>query len=536
MHQVIFLYLSLCNPLCVLCVLCGSSKLCLQIPGVINMRLSDPQTQTYEQLPYESNPFFESHPGRLATIAYLAGLEPPSPATCRVLELGCAGGGNLIPAAESLPGATFIGVDLAPNQISDGNQIIAALGLKNIRLHAMSLTEITADFGQFDFIIAHGIYSWVPPDVQRRILQICKAHLSPNGIAYISYNTQPGWRLRGITRDLLLYGQAGIPSNTSLRTKLARSRDFAEMILEAAGDEDTGYRRVLSNEIDLVLKAPDSYIAHEHLEPWHEPIYFREFAARMAEQGLNYLGDARSGRAVQRVESRLRAQQPELELEAIHFEQCVDFAVGRQFRRSLMVHAGQMFQRQIDPVRLMKCHLTAGVFPTSQIDLHQDGEVCFQSHDGGTFSTGDAALRAAIVTIARAFPAAIAFDAVMENVRIALNLRAEDSGTKLQLAQSLVSMFNADFLEPHLTPPVFIKEISRKPTATSLARWQAANSRVIHNRRHRGVRSLDSFECSVLAMLDGTRDIAALQKITGATDHAIRACLQKLAMSAVLTG
>lgn len=500
------------------------------------MKLPDPHAQSYAQLPYESNPFFESHPGRLATIAYLAGLNPPALEGCRVLELGCAGGGNLIPSAESLPDASFTGVDLAPNQIADGKKIIAALGLKNIQLHAMSLTELPSDFGPFDFIIAHGLYSWVPPNVQRRIMEICKSHLSPNGIAYISYNTHPGWRLRGIMRDLLLYGQTGMPPESPLRARLAHSRDFAEMILNAAGEEETGYRRVLGHEIDLVLKSPDSYIAHEHLEAWHEPIYFREFAARASEHGLSYLGDARSGKAAYRVESRLRQQQPELHADPIHFEQCVDFAIGRQFRRSLLVHAGQSIGREIDPARLMKCHFTAGVFPTSPIDASHDGEVIFQAHDGGTYATCVAGLKVAIVTIASAFPEAIAFDAVWEQVCRALNRSTDDPASRLQLAESLGAMFTADSIEPHLTPPVFAKAISPKPMATPLARWQAANRRVIHNRRHRSVRSLDAFEASVLARLDGTLDHAALRSITVATDYALEACLQKLAMNAVLIG
>ena len=190
------------------------------------MTAPDPQAQSYEQLPYESNPFFESHPRRLQTIAYLAGLNPPALENCRVLELGCAGGGNLIPAAESLPHATFTGIDLAPNQIADGNKIIHAIGLKNIHLRALSLTDLPADFGQFDYIIAHGLYSWVPPDVQHRILEICKTHLSPNGVAYISYNTYPGWRMREVMRELLLYGQAHLSTITPLRKRLSRGREL----------------------------------------------------------------------------------------------------------------------------------------------------------------------------------------------------------------------------------------------------------------------------------------------------------------------
>ncbi len=500
------------------------------------MTALDPQAQSYEQLPYESNPFFESHPRRLQTIAYLAGLNPPALENCRVLELGCAGGGNLIPAAESLPRATFTGIDLAPNQIADGNKIVHVIGLKNIQLHAMSLTDLPADFGQFDYIIAHGLYSWVPPHVQRRILEICKAHLSQYGVAYISYNTYPGWRLREVMRELLLYGQADLPSNTPLRKRLSRSRDFAEMMLDTAGDDDTAYHRVLNNEIEIVLKSPDSYIAHEHLEQSHAPLYFRDFTARASEKGLSYLCDARPGKTVHTIESRLQDHQPGLDSDPIHFQQCVDFAVGRQFRRTLLVHAGQTHASQLDSTRLTHCHFTAAVFPASQNELDRVGEIEFQAHGGGTFKTGNVILKSAINAIAAVFPAATPFDRVWEQACRELKRPTHDSIARLQLAQNLGAMFRADLLETHLTPPMFVNRVSPKPMATSLARWQAAHGHVVHNRRHRSVRSLNDFERSILALLDGTRDRPTLENTTGATEYAVRECLQKLAINAVLIG
>src|SRR4051812_41655243 len=131
---------------------------------------------------------------------------------CRVLELGCAGGGNLLPMAETLPQSTFFGIDLSPVQIGHGQRIIRALGLTNLRLEAMSILDVPEDFGEFDYIIAHGVYSWVPPAVQQKILDLCAAHLAPQGVAYLSYNTYPGWHLRQMAREMMLYHVAGIES------------------------------------------------------------------------------------------------------------------------------------------------------------------------------------------------------------------------------------------------------------------------------------------------------------------------------------
>lgn len=140
---------------------------------------------SYDEVPYESFPFPQTHPQRLATLGRLFGLRPPEPARCRVPELGCAGGGNLIPMALALPDAQVTGVDLSAVQVADGQKAIAALGLANIRPRAVSITDVDAGFGEFDYIRVHGVYPWVPNAVQEKMLAICAERLRAAGIAYI---------------------------------------------------------------------------------------------------------------------------------------------------------------------------------------------------------------------------------------------------------------------------------------------------------------------------------------------------------------
>ena len=99
---------------------------------------------TYDELPYDSLCIPETNPGRLAVLAHLFGLDFPKPTECRLLELGCASGGNLIPMAADLPRSRFVGIDLAPAQIDAGNAVIAALGLDNVELRdaAAALADI----------------------------------------------------------------------------------------------------------------------------------------------------------------------------------------------------------------------------------------------------------------------------------------------------------------------------------------------------------------------------------------------------------
>ena len=125
---------------------------------------------SYDAVPYPDYSYFESHPDRVATMATLFGMKPPPVDRCRVLELGCAGGGNLIPMAYGLPQSEFVGIDTSARQIAAGQEKASALGLKNVTLQPLDILDVNTDHGQFDYIIAHGVFSWVPRVVQDKIL------------------------------------------------------------------------------------------------------------------------------------------------------------------------------------------------------------------------------------------------------------------------------------------------------------------------------------------------------------------------------
>lgn len=143
----------------------------------------------YDALPYQSFCFPQSAPEHLEAVALLFGLTPPSSAKARVLELGCAAGGNLLPFAERNPQARAVGVDISGVHIAQANAALRKMQLENVRFEQKDLSEIDASFGTFDYIICHGVYSWVPEDVQHAIMDIAGKCLAEDGIAYISYNT-----------------------------------------------------------------------------------------------------------------------------------------------------------------------------------------------------------------------------------------------------------------------------------------------------------------------------------------------------------
>jgi len=191
----------------------------------------------YAEVPYDSLPIPDTHPERLEALGYLFGLSAADPGACRVLELGCASGGNLIPLAFYFPRSRFLGVDLYANQIADGQALIDAVGLDNVTLRQGDILDLDpVALGQFDYVIVHGVYSWVPDAVRERILTLCAAVLAPEGIGYVSYNTLPGWRMRGMLRDVLGYATR---QASSVEQRLAALRGC----LDRLGMPSPGWRR-----------------------------------------------------------------------------------------------------------------------------------------------------------------------------------------------------------------------------------------------------------------------------------------------------
>ena len=167
--------------------------------------MSDALRRSYDAVPYPDKPRPATHPDHLAALARLAGLNPAPARRCRVLELGCAAGANLWPMAQYLPESEFVGVDFSPVQVESGRRFVADLGLQNLTLTAASILDVDQSWGTFDYVLCHGVFSWVPREVQEAILTICTRQLAPQGIAYVSYNTFPGWHVRLMLREMVAY-------------------------------------------------------------------------------------------------------------------------------------------------------------------------------------------------------------------------------------------------------------------------------------------------------------------------------------------
>ncbi|MBN9521961.1 class I SAM-dependent methyltransferase [bacterium] len=192
------------------------------------------ESNSYDEVPYESHPYAQTHPSRLAVVARLFGLDPPPVETARVLELGAAAGGNLVPVAEAFPRARCVGIDLSARQVADGDAFIKQLGLTNVELRHASITDVDDAYGTFDYVICHGVFSWVPTAVRDAILDVCAKRLAPNGVAYVSYNTYPGWHMRGMIRDMMRYHAMRFPD---AKTRVGQARALLDFLAQSNRQE-----------------------------------------------------------------------------------------------------------------------------------------------------------------------------------------------------------------------------------------------------------------------------------------------------------
>ena len=253
--------------------------------------LFQPAPTSYEEVPYPNDPYRSSHPDQLATVAILAGLTPPQVARSRVLELGCARGGNLIPMAVEMPEAQFVGFDSSGHQVREACELIKRVGLGNVRVEARDILDLDAAIGTFDFIICHGTYSWVLPEVQEKIVELSARCLAPDGLFYVSYNTFPGWHFRGLARELMCYHTRRFEEP---ETRAREARGVLQFVTASAQGIEPVYSNLLGQELDYITARDDAYLLHDHLESVNLPIYFHEFVERAGRHGLRYVAEVQN--------------------------------------------------------------------------------------------------------------------------------------------------------------------------------------------------------------------------------------------------
>jgi len=464
-----------------------------------------------DNIAYSGASYRWSHPRRIEALATLSGMQPQSLPSARILELGRAAGRNLIPQAQDYPEAEFVGIDKSGQQIAEGQAMIKALGIGNIQLRQANIQEVDDSWGKFDYILCHGIYSWVPADVRDSILAICQNNLNAEGIAYVSYNVLPGWYIRNIARDLMRYHTAGI---LDAAERLVPARAILGFVAKYSA-RDTPYAGLLLEEFDNVRQSDDAYVYAEFLENENHPFYFHEFIERAASRKLQYLGDANSARlTIRAIPEEARPMLAKLPL--LKQQQYMDFLLNTTFRRTLLCHDHVHLARRRSGNYLDGFYIgLAGRPQTARLDVASTNRIEI-AVGTNTVASASPFAKAAIQHLIDVFPGTVN----IEELRSAAIAILEKAGYPLadkpatgvdDTASIVMEVYLGGAIELSLHPPRVATKISAFPVATPMARLQAASRGLVVNQVHETI-ELDQLTRHVVARLDGQRDLDWLRR------------------------
>ncbi len=478
----------------------------------------------YETVKYTSRVYRLTHPDRLAMVARLRGLVPPDVATARVLEIGCGSGANIVAMAHHVPGASFLGVDLSDTIMEEGRAAAVHLGLDNLTFLAAPV-EALPDVGTFDYIISHGVYSWITDEARRAMLDAIRRHLAPNGVAYVSYNALPGWYYRLQTRDILRWHGERFEEP---ETQIEQGRLMLDFIIKGIDTDVSLYGRLLKRTAENLDESADAYVFHDYYAPINRPLYVTEFLGSAAAASLQYLGEADHGEVMPaRMPQVFHEALKTLEDEPVRFQQLIDHIRCAGFRRTLLTHE--------------QLPLTVGdgsSAPAMAIAILTGTELLMQSRlkDGVDFdrrkptvavtrdelevTTNDPIVKAALFELESAYPTALGVETLFVQARARMKSfrrrTTTDFGGFCVILVEFFALGIVDVLPRHI--PV-VTQLSEHPRANRLARWEATRGDDRVSNAYLERVEAQNVDRVLLRAADGTRD---LQGIAEAVADAVR--------------
>ena len=422
-----------------------------------------PTHVSYDELPYEGGIASSTHPQNAVVIGRLFGLMPPAITSARILEIGCGEGRNLIPMAYSLPRSTFVGIDLSHTHIERARLGAERVGLTNVTFLQVDVRDF-APSGEYDYVICHGVFSWVPPEARSAILDICRTSLAPQGIAFISYNVFPGWHARGALREMMKFHARYFPSPSE---RIEQARAFASFLAEAtahfegASDAATAYSLAMRSEYQVIRDRPDYYVMHEHLAEVNDPMYFLDFVDLLNDHRLRYLGDSNFSSMLTEnlpddVETSLEHISPTSEI----LEQYRDFIVNRAFRQSLVVREDAPVDRALNMAALEEFSIRSTIRPET------DGSWQVPQAGGLLKPVRSSLVVTVLETLHGATPRSLRFEALLSQIpESAWPNGLSFPDRRSHLRSVLLSLFACDGLEFRVWDPEFAMELPDYPRA-----------------------------------------------------------------------
>ena len=396
-------------------------------------------TDRYDQVPFDAGPQAAMHPRHLHALAWLHGLDAPDPRTARVLELGVGQGGNLVFVASTLPDAHCVGIDRSHEAIVEAIKRRDEVGLPRLELLEASLE---AAEGTFDYVLAHGLYSWVPAPVRDLLMQTVARVLSPNGVACISYNTWPAWDLRALGRRLMMRHAAR--HSDPIQGARAARRALEVMAHLPLRSEADAFGLTYRSLHEQVTKLPDAWLIHDLISLDNQPVEFLEFARHAADNGLRWLGEAeRPSSNIDHLRPDVASAVRALSSDPLEQEQDLDFATGRSLRMSLLCRAEHPVSVARLPERMAALYFaSAGPLAPEGGDVRGTSEQTWKLAGGREFRTQAPLVKALMMVLRHAWPQAFTPGELLPRLEEVLG---EPVGADL-LARALALLLDVDAL------------------------------------------------------------------------------------------
>jgi 2-polyprenyl-3-methyl-5-hydroxy-6-metoxy-1,4-benzoquinol methylase len=457
--------------------------------------------RSYDRVPYHSRAIDFTHPSRLCALARLVGLDAPDVDRCRVLELGCASGGNLVPMAAQLPEARFLGIDLSAVQIDAGREIVGELGLTNVELRHMSVTDVTRQLGEFDYILAHGLYSWVPADVRDKVLGVFAENLAPAGVAFLSFNIYPGRSPQMAVRELMMADPAiAAAGEADWRPRVAGARRILAALGECLAAQETPFAQLLKAELKGFAEHEDTFLLHDTLSPINEPVYFHQFMSKAESHGLQYVWEAiPSTTALEQFPPQVRQVLRRTCRSVVELEQWVDVLRRRALRKTILCRQDAKLDRTVRPERVRR------LFVASPAQVERPGAAGATGGTAGTVeysspyvdraSITDVFVNGLMARLMGAWPRSVAVEEIIAH---------ESDAAAERVCATLAQLLLIGLVEFDAYPPACAIAVSDRPVASPVARLQARRGTEVAHLRH-GTVTLTPLHREVLMQLDGSR-------------------------------
>jgi len=369
--------------------------------------------------------------------------------------------------------------------------------------------DVDESYGLFDYIIAHGVYSWVPQDVREKIFSICHHNLAPNGVAFVSYNTYPGCHIRTMVREMMLFHVQGVNEPSE---QINQATALVKFLAESQTNPDL-YRMMLKDELEQISKREENYLYHDDLATTNDPCYFYQFIDRATRSKLQYLAEADYFEMTDRIYTpAVSSTLKQLASNRIVREQYLDFLKCRRFRQTLLCHHNIRLQAPPNPEVLRRLYISSTARPSSSdVILHDRSTVKFTGKKGAAMETDFSLAKAAFQILGDIWPHCLSFEELLSKVctiispanRNPIQPTEEEQQT---LCSILLATYSMGLTELRTYRPPVNTNVSSRPVASPLTRYQIQRDGVVTNQYHSSVVVEDEIGKKLLQLLDGTRD------------------------------